>query len=244
MQTFVRAAGSAAALFTLAVTASFAGPSFASEAETAPTISYAAHAAAAVETAEVATDSLEHPGQLAHDIDFSNPIAAHAVANADPVPSPLDEASTAERAAPESGARRDGRSLAELVSEYSSSEAPDEQADCLARAVYFESNGEPLPGQLAVAEVIINRAQSGRFPSTLCGVVRQRGQFSFVRGGHIPAPPRNAGWRRAVGIARVAMQDLADSSASRALFFHARRVSPGWRNLTRVATVGNHVFYR
>jgi spore germination cell wall hydrolase CwlJ-like protein len=93
--------------------------------------------------------------------------------------------------------------------------------------------------------VIINRSTSGRFPSSICGVVRQPSQFSFVRGGRIPTPPQSsAGWRTAVAIAHIALDDLADSGASRAMFFHARRVSPGWRNLTRVATVGNHVFYR
>jgi spore germination cell wall hydrolase CwlJ-like protein len=95
-----------------------------------------------------------------------------------------------------------------------------------------------------VAEVIINRSRSGRFASTICGVVRQPSQFSFVRRGHIPAPPNNAQWRTAVAIARIATEELADGGAPRALFFHARRVSPRWRNLTRVATVGNHVFYR
>jgi spore germination cell wall hydrolase CwlJ-like protein len=136
------------------------------------------------------------------------------------------------------------RGLADLVYEHASATTDDEETECLARAVYWESNGEPLAGQLSVAEVIINRAQSGRFAATLCGVVRQRGQFSFVRGGYIPPPPSGArGWRNAVAIARIAREDLADGAAPSALFFHARRVHPGWR-LTRVATVGNHVFYR
>lgn len=136
------------------------------------------------------------------------------------------------------------RPLEELVREHAGTEARDEQARCLANAIYFESNGEPLAGQLAVAEVIINRARSGRFASTLCGVITQRSQFSFVRGGRIPQAPRtSAGWRNAVAIAHIAIDDLADSPVSTALFFHARRVSPGWR-LRRLASVGNHVFYR
>jgi spore germination cell wall hydrolase CwlJ-like protein len=76
-------------------------------------------------------------------------------------------------------------------------------------------------------------------------VVKQRSQFSFIRGGRFPPIARSsAAWRKAVAIARIAMQDLADGPAPRALFFHATYVSPGWRGLTRVATVGNHVFYR
>jgi spore germination cell wall hydrolase CwlJ-like protein len=75
-------------------------------------------------------------------------------------------------------------------------------------------------------------------------VVKQRGQFSFVRGGRFPPIARSsAHWRKAVAIAHIATRDLADSDAPRALFFHARHVSPRWK-LTRVASVGNHIFYR
>lgn len=115
---------------------------------------------------------------------------------------------------------------------------------CLAGAVYYESKGEPLAGQLAVAEVIINRAQSGRFPKSLCGVVTQAGQFSFVRGGAIPAiNPASSDWKTALAVAQVALNDSWESPANDALFFHARYVKPGWGK-PRVASIGNHVFYR
>ncbi len=144
-------------------------------------------------------------------------------------------------AEPEKPARR---SLAELVSDYASTRTVDAQHECLAGAVYFEAKGEPLHGQLSVAEVILNRARSGRFPASACGVVKQRGQFSFIRGGRFPAIARaSLAWKRAVAIAHIAVQDLADGPAPKALFFHAKRVSPRWR-LTRVAAVGNHIFYR
>jgi N-acetylmuramoyl-L-alanine amidase len=136
-------------------------------------------------------------------------------------------------------------SLAELVADHGGTQTDGSEHECLAGAVYFESKGEPLQGQLSVAEVILNRTRSGRFPSSICGVVKQRSQFSFVRAGRFPPIARtSAAWRKAVGVARVAIQDLADGPAPRALFFHATYVSPGWRGLTRVATVGNHVFYR
>lgn len=139
---------------------------------------------------------------------------------------------------------RDNRSLAALVADHAGTQTPDAETECLARAVYWESKGEPLTGQLTVAEVVINRAQSGRFRPTICGVVRQPSQFSFVRRGYIPQPPSGSrDWRTAVAIAQIAMQDLADGGAPRALYFHARRVNPGWRR-PRVATIGNHVFYR
>ncbi|WP_343519521.1 cell wall hydrolase [Sphingomonas sp.] len=123
-------------------------------------------------------------------------------------------------------------------------EIDDSELNCLAIGVYYESKGEPLEGQLAVAEVILNRAASGRFASTVCGVLKQRGQFSFVRGGQLPQPPESArAWKTALAVARVARSDMWDSKVSKALYFHARHVSPGWRR-ARVGSVGNHVFYR
>ncbi len=118
----------------------------------------------------------------------------------------------------------------------------DEQLRCLAGAIYFEARGEPLSGQLAVAEVILNRASSGRFAKSACGVVTQPGQFSFVRGGRIPDVTENARWRTAVAVAKVAMKEAWDSDAAKALYFNAGR-SPS-RALVRVASIGNHTFYR
>lgn len=119
----------------------------------------------------------------------------------------------------------------------------DSELSCLATAVYFESKGEPLSGQLAVADVIINRTASGRFPSSICSVVKQPGQFSFVRGGRLPEIGSNAQYRTAMAIAKIAMTDGWDDPAPNALYFHARYVSPGWGK-ARVATIGNHIFFR
>lgn len=122
-------------------------------------------------------------------------------------------------------------------------DADDRELRCLAAGVYFEANGEPLAGQLAVAQTILNRARSGRFANSVCGVLTQRGQFSFVRGGVVPSAEGRGGWKTAVAVAKVAQRDLWDGAADDALYFHARRVAPGWR-MTRVAAIGNHVFYR
>ncbi len=122
--------------------------------------------------------------------------------------------------------------------------APETDAlRCIAIGVYYESRSESLEGQLAVAHVIINRANSGRFASTPCGVLTQRGQFSFVRGGVLPTPPNGQQWRTAVAIARVASAEQWPNAAPGAMFFHASRVSPGW-NRPRIARLGNHIFYR
>jgi spore germination cell wall hydrolase CwlJ-like protein len=134
--------------------------------------------------------------------------------------------------------------LSALVNAQGAAETLDGDMKCLAGAVYFEAKGESLEGQLAVARVIINRAKSGRFASSLCGVVYQPGQFSFVRGSGMPAiPMASESWRQAVAIAQIAMQDSWNSKAEGALFFHARRVSPGWGK-RQLAAIDNHIFYR
>ena len=134
--------------------------------------------------------------------------------------------------------------LPAMVAELRGPEAGSRELECLATGVYFESKGEPLKGQLAVGQVIANRAESGRFPSTYCGVLFQRGQFSFIHGRSLPhVSHSNRQWQTAVAIAKIVDQDLKDSVVGDALFFHARYVSPGWR-LKRVASIGNHVFFR
>ena len=135
--------------------------------------------------------------------------------------------------------------LADMVAGLRASDAGSHELDCLATGIYYESKSEPLAGQLAVGKVIANRADSnGRFPGTYCGVLFQRGQFSFVHGHRLPqAPHSSRQWQTAVAIAKIVDQDLKESSVGDALFFHARYVSPNWR-LKRVAAIGNHIFYR
>ncbi len=177
-----------------------------------------------------------------------------------PVPLPAQIPATAPQSAPDSipaapaTATQDSAPVvttddveyASLDAAVADQDAPatiDGDLRCMASAIYFESKSEPLAGQLAVAEVILNRTKSGRFPKSVCSVVTQRGQFSFVRGGHIPAVANNKQFRTAVAVAQVAMADHWDSPAANALYFHARRVAPGWR-MSKVASIGNHVFYR
>jgi len=137
-------------------------------------------------------------------------------------------------------------SLPELVRMVGTDAPMDEQLRCLAGAVYFEARGEPLAGQLAVAQVIINRSEDRRFPRSYCGVVAQPGQFSFMRGSRMPAPRTGtAAWDRAIAVAQIAHQGLWESEAGNAVFFHARYVSPGWsRTKTRLAQIDTHIFYR
>jgi len=157
---------------------------------------------------------------------------------------PIDYTIIPEMPAADDEAGDQVRSLSQLVVLHAGTQTASREEECLAGAVYFEAKGEPLDGQLAVAQVVMNRARSGRFASSICGVVFQRSQFSFVRGGGFPPIARNSRhWREAVAIAKIAANEMWDSTVDNALYFHARRVSPGWR-LSRIATIGNHVFYR
>ncbi|OBV10776.1 Cell wall hydrolase SleB [Erythrobacter dokdonensis DSW-74] len=137
-------------------------------------------------------------------------------------------------------------SLHELVRMVDTAAPLNEEMHCLAGAVYFEARGEPLAGQLAVAQVIINRSEDNRFPESYCGVVRQKGQFSFMRGTRMPQIRTGSpAWTRAVAIAAIAHQGLWESEAGEAVFFHAKYVRPGWSHRkTRLAQIDTHIFYR
>lgn len=139
-----------------------------------------------------------------------------------------------------------GWPLYALVDRFSAGAPLDEQANCIAVAVYHEARGESLEGQLAVARVIMNRAASGQYPTTWCGVVKQPWQFSFVRNGYMPSVDENSqAWRNALGITRLAINNAVQSVPTDCLWYHANYVSPSWgRRLTRVSQIGAHIFYR
>lgn len=136
--------------------------------------------------------------------------------------------------------------LSAMVDAQSAGADLDEEGKCLATAVYFESMGEPLEGQLAVAQVVMNRARSGRYPASWCGVVKQKAQFSFVRAGRFPRIDAGCqAWRKAQAIARIAAGKLAEALPGDVLWYHADYVAPRWgRRLTKVEKIGAHIFYR
>lgn len=136
--------------------------------------------------------------------------------------------------------------LAGLVLAHAGVETSDREQECLANAVYFEARSEPIEGQLAVAEVVMNRAASGRYPSDLCAVITQKAQFSFIRRGRFPRADRGSdAWKRAVAIARIARQKLAAAAVpGNVLWYHATYVSPSWgKRLTKQTQIGLHIFY-
>ncbi len=134
------------------------------------------------------------------------------------------------------------RQLVSAVTELPSLEMNDEMR-CLATAVYFESRGEPLEGQLAVAQVILNRVQQ-RWANSICGVVYQPRQFSFANDGQSDTPRVKHDWNTAKAVAVIAAAGEWQEIAKDATHFHAARVAPGWSNLVRISRYGNHVFYR
>ncbi|WP_206367522.1 cell wall hydrolase [Sphingomonas sp. HDW15A] len=141
-----------------------------------------------------------------------------------------------------------GWPLYALVDRYAAGAPLDEEANCMAVAVYHEARGETLAGQLAVARVIINRAASGKYPSSWCGVVKQPWQFSFVnpRTGTMPSVDHaSAAWRKAQGVTRLAMANVVPSLSNDVLWYHADYVAPSWgRRLSRANKIGTHIFYR
>ena len=143
---------------------------------------------------------------------------------------------------------RNGWPLYALVDRYAASTGPalDEQANCIAVAIYHEARGESVEGQLAVAKVIMNRAASGKYPPSWCETVKQPWQFSFVRNYEFPYTDQNsASWRKAVAITRLAIGNAIPSLSNDVLWYHADYVAPSWgRRLTRVNKIGTHIFYR
>jgi spore germination cell wall hydrolase CwlJ-like protein len=117
------------------------------------------------------------------------------------------------------------------------------EVECMARTIYHEAANQALSGQLAVAQVIMNRTRSGAFPNSVCAVVDQPGQFSQapVTVAAESAKP----WSAAVAIAVIAQQQRFPQIAPGALFFHAAWMRPTWSDEhQRVAQIGDHIFYR
>jgi N-acetylmuramoyl-L-alanine amidase len=121
---------------------------------------------------------------------------------------------------------------------------------CLALAVYHEARSEPFDGQVAVAEVVMNRAASARYPDNICdvvtqgGTVRNRCQFSYYCDGKPETPHNRRAWRRSVAIAKLMQNGVISGNVRDATHYHAVYAKPYWRaHFHRVALIGRHVFY-
>jgi len=125
------------------------------------------------------------------------------------------------------------------------------QLNCLSQAIYYEARGETQRGQTAVAEVIMNRARSGYYPSSICGVVYQGShrstgcQFTFTCDGSLNHRPRGRAWDRAQRVATAVMLGYARPMTQNATHYHTTAVNPVWNSgLVETTQIGTHVFYR
>jgi hypothetical protein len=235
----LRAAGFAAAA--VALVASASSPSLAVDLDGAPRAGFAAHETAHADESDLALDdaapapSRKRRSGLLATPGTSAIVVRHAIAwlGRDKRPAAVVEVVPTPP------------SLGELVKTLASDVTGDLQQECLARAVYFEARGEPIQGQLAVAEVVLNRAASGKYPGTACAVITQKAQFSFIRHGRFPkADRKSAAWRKAVAVARIAKGGMAQELSPDVLWYHATYVAPSWgRRLNRETQIGLHIFY-
>jgi hypothetical protein len=122
--------------------------------------------------------------------------------------------------------------------------------DCLTAAVYYEAGNEPLDGQRAVAQVVLNRVRHPAFPGAVCDVVfegaaRTTGcQFTFTCDGSLMRTPRPEGWKRAQSVAIAALSGYVEPSVGHATHYHANYVLPYWADrLVKLHSIGAHVFY-
>ncbi len=117
---------------------------------------------------------------------------------------------------------------------------------CLAMNVYHEARSEDLNGQVAVAEVTLNRVNSSKYPDNVCDVVWQRKQFSWTLDGKSDVPKDEQAWRRAKLVAWYAMEsDSRKVVGYGVTHYHADYVQPYWTtSFERVAKIGTHIFYR
>jgi spore germination cell wall hydrolase CwlJ-like protein len=122
--------------------------------------------------------------------------------------------------------------------------------DCMTAAVYYEAGFEPVDGERAVAQVILNRLRHPAFPKTVCGVIYQGApyagcQFSFACDGSLANAPAPAAWRRARQIAAEALRGRVMAAVGEATHYHANYVAPYWApKLAKVTQIGAHIFYR
>lgn len=126
----------------------------------------------------------------------------------------------------------------------------DEEWRCLTEALYFEARGESLEGQVAVAEVILNRRDSGRYPDTVCGVVQQgtgekyKCQFSYFCDELSDEIGDQDAWTHLGRIARVMLDGAPRDLTDGAQFYHTKAVSPYWADkFYQTAEIGAHLFY-
>lgn len=130
-------------------------------------------------------------------------------------------------------------------------EKGDAEWQCLTEALYFEARGENLVGQVAVAEVILNRKAHTRFPKSVCGVINQGAkrktgcQFSYKCDGRKEIFSERAAYENVGKLAQLMLAGHAKDLTKGATFYHTKSVNPSWsRKLKKTAVIGAHLFFR
>jgi len=129
----------------------------------------------------------------------------------------------------------------------------ERQLDCLAKNIYHEAASEPFEGKVAVAQVTMNRVESGKYPADVCGVVYQKNvfmekvvcQFSWYcqNGGKMPIRS-NEMYQESMAVAKkVLLEDFRLDILKDAMFYHADYVNPNWKK-EKIGKIGRHIFYR
>jgi hypothetical protein len=150
---------------------------------------------------------------------------------------------------------RDQRSLSNFLtfdlSQFGAADRRSSELGCLAEAVYYEARSEGLEGQIAVAEVVMNRLGDPNFPKTICEVVyegagRRTGcQFTFTCDGSLRKRPRGAAWERARAVALHVQLGLNKPVTNEATHYHTDYVNPYWSaGMVETVSIGSHIFYR
>ncbi len=123
--------------------------------------------------------------------------------------------------------------------------------DCMTAAIYYEAANQGAAGEAAIAQVVINRMRHPAYPKTICGVVFQGSgrstgcQFTFTCDGSLARPPSQKGWAAARAVATAALNGAVYTPIGHATHYHTVFVVPYWNtSMTKVATVGAHVFFR
>lgn len=147
----------------------------------------------------------------------------------------------------------DALKTARLTASPVTADMRQKQLDCLARNIYHEAGGEPFEGKVAVAQVTLNRAESGDFPSDICKVVYQKNivyekvlcQFSwYCDSASLKKPMNGPIYYESMEVAKkVLLEGFRLQSVKDALYFHGDYINPGWKR-ERVAKIGRHIFYK
>ncbi len=140
-----------------------------------------------------------------------------------------------------------------LFKTYPSSKVVEKELECMALNIYREAGNEPFEGKVAVAQVTLNRVDSGLFPNSVCEVVYQKTKFTekvvcqfswYCDSVHRTRPINNASYQESYNVAKkVLLEGFRLDSIKDALYYHADYVNPNWR-YKKVAKIGTHIFYK